>query len=425
MGIDFSAAETVISGALDRVFPAAQIEVRRRGEVLWSAATGWLDPETRSRPVRLDTLFDLASVTKLFVVTAFMTLVEEGVVDLDQRVAAVLPEFSGERRIQPYDDPLRPGATVAVTWEGGRPTTVHAGLVTYRHLLTHSSGLPAWRPLYREGGPAAARRAALATYFSYPTGAAVIYSDIGLILIGMAIERLAGQPLDEAVFRRVTQPLGLAHTSYLRIGEWPPGFMGESTGEHDGESSLPQSAIRNPHPALPNIAPTEFCAWRNRRIIGEVHDENAAGLAGVAGHAGLFSTACELAAFGQSFLPSGESFGVSGITQHGLLPTLLRPATIAEMTRIQSQDGSTRRGLGFALWSPDPEASGNPFSRRAFGHTGFTGASLWIDPARDLVVACCTNRVYYGRDAGGSPPAGDILEFRVALHRAIVEAVDA
>ena len=88
------------------------------------------------------------------------------------------------------------------------------------------------------------------------------------------------------------------------------------------------------------------------------------------------------------------------------------------MTRLQAQDGMTRRGLGFALWSPDPEASGNPFSQRAFGHTGFTGTSLWIDPARDLVVACCTNRVYYGREAGG------ILEFRVALHRALVEATD-
>ena len=88
------------------------------------------------------------------------------------------------------------------------------------------------------------------------------------------------------------------------------------------------------------------------------------------------------------------------------------------MTRIQAQDGTTRRGLGFMLWSLDPETSGNPFSERAFGHTGFTGTSLWIDPARDLVVACCTNRVYTGRDAAG------ILGFRVALHRAVVEAID-
>ncbi|MCX6997068.1 MAG: serine hydrolase, partial [Kiritimatiellaeota bacterium] len=97
--------------------------------------------------------------------------------------------------------------------------------------------------------------------------------------------------------------------------------------------------------------------------------------------------------------------------------SFLRAETVAEMTRLQSQDGMTRRGLGFALWCPDPEASGNPFSPAAFGHTGFTGTSLWIDPERSLVVAACTNRVYYGRDAAG------ILGFRVALHRAIVNAL--
>jgi len=97
---------------------------------------------------------------------------------------------------------------------------------------------------------------------------------------------------------------------------------------------------------------------------------------------------------------------------------ILQPATVAEMTRLQAQDGDVHRGLGFALWSPDPEASGNAFGPAAFGHTGFTGTSLWIDPSRELVVAVMTNRVYYGRDAGG------ILAFRVGLHRAIVEAAD-
>ena len=154
MRYDFTAGRSQLSVPhSDRVFPAAQIEVRQRGEVLWSAAYGWLDPETRTLPTQLDTLFDLASVTKLFVVTAFMTLVEAGVVDLDQPVATVLPEFSGERPIRPYDDPLKPGATVTVAWEGAQPTTVDAGRVTFRHLLTHTSGLPAWRPLYQRGQP--------------------------------------------------------------------------------------------------------------------------------------------------------------------------------------------------------------------------------------------------------------------------------
>jgi len=382
---DFSCAEAIVRDALGRVFPAAQVEVRQGGEVLWSAAYGWLDEETRTRPTTTETLFDLASVTKLFVVTAFMTLVEEGRVELDQPAATVLPEFSGERPIRPYDDPLRPGELVTVAWaEGAAPatTSVDAGRVTFRHLLTHTSGLPAWRPLYREGSAEAARRAALSTYFSYPIAARVIYSDIGLILLGMAIERLTGLRLDEAVRSRVTAPLGVPGVRYL------------------------SSPSPIPNPQSLNIAPTEFCAWRGRRLIGEVHDENAAGLGGIAGHAGLFATAHDLAAFGDSFLTFDAS-----------RPPLLRPSTIAEMTRVQVQDGATRRGLGFALWSADPEASGHPFSRRAFGHTGFTGTSLWMDPERDLVVAVCTNRVYYGRDAAG------ILGFRVALHRAIVEAL--
>jgi CubicO group peptidase (beta-lactamase class C family) len=369
---NLSVAESILRASLGRVFGAAQLEVRQGGRTLLSQAYGWLDPETRDRPANQDTLFDLASVTKLFVATAFMILVEEGRVGLDQPVATVLPEFCGVRPIQPYEDPLVPGSLVtvdAIAPAADWPTAVDAGVVTFRNLLAHNSGLPAWRPLFRQPTAEAGRQLALATFFSYPPGARSIYSDIGLILIGLAIERLTGLRLDDAVYRRVTGLLGLERTRYLPIGA---------------------------------AAPTEFCAWRGRRIAGEVHDENAAGLGGIAGHAGLFSTAHDVAAFGQSFLAPGS---------------ILNSAVIAEMTRVQAQDGFIRRGLGFALWSPDPEASGNPFSQAAFGHTGFTGTSLWIDPGRELVVACLTNRVYYGRHAAG------ILAFRVALHRAIVEAL--
>jgi CubicO group peptidase (beta-lactamase class C family) len=410
--------EAVITAALDRVFPAAQVEVRQAGRVLLSRAYGWLDPDTRQHPTQPDTLFDLASVTKLFVVTAFMTLVEQGRVGLDDPVATVLPAFSGLRPIQPYEDPLEPGAFVAVnvpaSGAGGRPMGgleregVDAGAVTFRRLLAHNSGLPAWRPLYKEGNPEAARCLALTTYFSYPLAARVIYSDIGLILLGMAVEQLTGQRLDEAVRARVTQPLRVSGIGYLPVEK--PGFAASPDDRQmtNDERRILKTPYLIPGTQSPNIAPTEICAWRGRRIIGEVHDENAYGLGGIAGHAGLFATATDLATFGQSFLAAMPIPD----TQYPL-----RAATIAEMTRLQSQDGMTRRGLGFALWSPDPEASSNPLSQAAFGHTGFTGASLWMDPAHDLVIACLTNRVYYGRDAGG------ILEFRVALHRAVVEAV--
>ena len=238
---DLSPAESIIHEALGRVFPAAQLEVRLRGQVVLSRAYGWLDPETQQHPTQPDTLFDLASVTKLFVATAFMTLVEEGRVALDQPVCTVLPAFAGPRPIRPYDDPLSPGALVQVV----PPTDekADAGLVTFRHLLVHNSGLPAWRPLYREGSPAAALQTALDTCFSYPTGARVVYSDIGLILLGRAMEQLTGQPLDAIVRERVTGPLGLSHTAY--IGKAP-----SPSPKPQSAIRIPQSAFRIPHSAI-------------------------------------------------------------------------------------------------------------------------------------------------------------------------------
>jgi CubicO group peptidase (beta-lactamase class C family) len=383
MGADFAAADRVMRAGLERVFPAAQLTILHRGQTALSAAYGWLDPETRTRQTRPSTLFDLASVSKLFAVTTCMALVEEGALGLDQPVCDALPELAETRPVQPYEDPLAPGAWVQVVPpEATAP--VDGRRVTYRHLLAHNSGLPAWRPLYKEVSAEAARHMALGTFFSYPTGERVIYSDIGLILLGLAVERLTGLSLDQAAAQRVTAPLGLRCTGYLPMDE---------------PLAPPDEA------AVQVVAPTEMCAWRRRRVAGQVHDENAARLGGVAGHAGIFSTAGEVARFGQAFLDA------SGLP--------LKPKTVVEMRRIQAQDGDIRRGLGFALWSPDPEASSNPFSQEAFGHTGFTGTSLWVDPKRDLVVSLMTNRVYYGREAGG------IIGFRVALHRAIVEVVDA
>jgi CubicO group peptidase (beta-lactamase class C family) len=392
---DFTQVERVLREAVPDVAPAAQLVVRWRGETVLDGAYGWLDPETRQRPTRPDTLFDLASVTKLFTVAAFMTLVEAGRVGLDQPVATVLPEAGGVRPIAPYEDPLQSGAMVRLVDE---PAEVDAGQITFRHLLTHSAGLPAWRPLFKQGGADAARRMALTTACAYPIGARVIYSDIGLIQLGLAVERLAGVPLDQAVRERVTAPLGLGHTRYLPARQ-PTTDQRPTTNDQrqSGSSSLkPQVSF--------NIAPTEVCAWRGRRIAGEVHDENAAALGGVSGHAGMFSNAADVAAFGQVFLDGGRP--------------LLRAATVAEMTRLQAEDAGVRRGLGFALWSPDPEASSNPFGPRTFGHTGFTGTSLWVDPSRELVVALLTNDVYYGRVRRGIAP------LRVAAHHAIVEAID-
>jgi serine-type D-Ala-D-Ala carboxypeptidase len=368
----------VVAGALGKVFTSAQLEVRVAGEIRISEAWGHADPEAKNRATGKDTLFDIASVTKLFTTAAFMTLVREGRVSLDTPVSLILPEFSGLRPIRAYENPLKPGAFVEVAFPGTPPgDAVDAGAVSFRDLLCHSSGLPAWRPLNTAGSPEAAREMALSTFFSYPTHSRVVYSDLGLMLTGFAIERITGSSLDAAVKARVLEPLGLGHTRYFPAPADPEAIAGL------------------------DIAPTELCAWRNRRIVGEVHDENAASLGGVAGHAGLFSCASDLASFGQRFLEGGSP--------------ILDPGCVDEMSRLQSEDGAIRRGIGFALWSPDPEAASHPLGRRSFGHLGFTGISLWMDPERALVVACATNRVYYGRDAAG------ITAFRVELHKAIAE----
>ena len=411
--MDLPNAYTILQDAVGVVTPAAQLAVRWRGDVVFSEAFGWLDPETRVRPTRPDTLFDMASVSKLFTVTAFMTLIEEGRVALDTPVSAVLPQFSGLRPIQPYEDPLSPGGMVAVSENSG---FVDAGRVTFHDLLTHTSGLPAWRPLYREPSADAARQMALDTFFSYPTGTQVVYSDIGLILLGMAIERLAGQSLDAAVRNRVTAPLELRNTCYLPVKSNQKRVKSNEATVSDRilpltDNSLPISdySLLISNPQSLSIAPTEFCAWRNRRIVGAVHDENAYRLGGVAGHAGVFSTAEDIAAFGQTFLDrlSGQRRGFP----------LLLSSTVDAMTRCYTDGIGTRRGLGFALWLDDPEASSNPFSQHAFGHTGFTGTCLWMDPERDLVVALLTNEVYNGRQNRG------IAGLRVAVHRAIVAAL--
>ena len=369
---NFFTLQQMMSDSAGRVFPAAQLVVRQYGVVIYSGVFGWADPAERLAPITASTLFDLASLTKLFTVTAFMRLVEAGAVALDQPVCTILPAFSGRRPIRPYEDPLSPGAFVTVGEDDGQ---VDAGAVTFRQLLCHSAGLPAWRPLFRQPNAEAARRMAVESFFSYQPQQHVVYSDIGLILLGMAVEALSGLPLDGALAQLVMQPLGLHETHFLPLGE----------------------------PSALAAAPTEFCAWRQRRVKAEVHDENAWALGGVSGHAGLFSTAGDVARVGQLYLDGGAP--------------LLQPASVAEMTRVQSQEGSTRRGLGFALWSPDPEASGNPFSPQAFGHTGFTGTSLWIDPQADLVVALLTNEVYYGRINR------NIMPLRVAVHRAVLDGM--
>ncbi|HEY6042516.1 MAG TPA: serine hydrolase [Anaerolineae bacterium] len=366
------ALDAIVQNHLGSTFPAAQIEISFRGECVLARAYGYLDPETTTHATDLRTRFDLASVTKLFTVTCFMSLVEAGCVALDQPVYEILSEFSGARLIAPYPDPLNTGKFISVSSQSN--TFADASSVTFRHLLAHNSGLPAWLPLWKAKSHDKMLEEVLLSDFAYPIGTRTIYSDIGLILLGLAIERLTNESLAVGIQARVARPLGLDSLDYGPLID-------------------------------ANVAPTEFSTTLNKRLRGQVHDENAYGLGGVAGHAGLFATSNDTTMLGAMYLRGG-------------LP-LLKSETVAEMKRLQAQDGDTRRGLGFALWSPDTEASGNPFSRSAFGHTGFTGTSMWVDPDRELVVSILTNRVYYGRNG-----AKEMSRFRVECHRAIVDAVD-
>lgn len=398
--MSWSIVSAMLREAANTVAPAIVLHVRYEGEIVFEEAVGCWDPETPtgSAPLTPDALFDLASVTKLFTATAFMRLVEAGQVALDTPVADIIPEFGGERPIGEAEDPLTKEMLPPDPQFAGQ--AVRAEQVTFRHLLTHTSGLAAWRSLYRQIGPVPPapweapsspgvreriRRGVEAICrfpFLYPPDECVVYSDLGLILLGEAISRLMRQRLDHAIRELVLAPLGLSQAGFRPLDD-------------------PQRAD------VSRYVPTEHCAWRQRRLRGEVHDENAAGLGGVAGHAGLFATAAEVATLGQSYL-GGDSEGT---------PRLLQPETVREMTREHVRYQGISRGLGWLRRAESGASCGSRFGPESFGHTGYTGTSLWIDPQRALVVSLMTNRVYHGRN----PEA--ITRLRPAVHDAVVEAI--
>jgi CubicO group peptidase (beta-lactamase class C family) len=390
----FSRLDLYLKACLQGIFPAAVVLVMRGGETLFHRAYGSLDPDENRHPTQVSTLFDLASLTKIFTVTAFMRLVDAGNVSLETAITEVLPEFSGQRSIGPIEDPLSGG------WHPVEPPLlgqqIDLAKINFRHLLTHTSGLAPWRSIYRVGAEGdeiplphqlapdlrARRIAAVSAYdFAYPTGERILYSDLGFILLGEAIERLSGMGLERFLQEVLFSSLGLQKVCFNPLAKAVP---------------------------LEQIAPTGRCTWRRRMLRGEVNDENAASLAGVAGHAGLFSTAEEVARLGQIYLQKGRFAGLQ----------ILHPETVDEMTRQQVAIAGQRRGLGWVLWTPQDCACGSVFGPHSFGHTGFTGTSLWIDPDCDLLVVALTNRVYNGREN-----LAGIQAFRPRLHELVVEAI--
>ncbi|WP_090937133.1 serine hydrolase domain-containing protein [Nonomuraea jiangxiensis] len=330
--------DAILADAVPRVCPAAVALIAVDGSVVATAATGELvryadaagTLAAERPPVHRDSIFDLASVSKLFTTVVLLSLAEEGRLGLDEPVAAWIP---------------------------GRDLRI-----TPRRLLTHTAGLPPTRRIDHElpGADHATRMAAmLETPVTHPVGGSYLYSDVGMVIAGRVAELAGGAPLDALVRARITDVLGLPDTGY--------------------------------RPASPSrIAATE---WKPERrgpdehvcVRGEVHDETAYALGGVAGHAGVFATAGDLLAFGEALRLGGGP--------------MLRPESVAEMVRDQGAEGAAfRHGLGVRLG--DPGIVG-PLGAAAYGHSGFTGTSLVVDPGRRLTVVLLTNAVHPVRGGEG------------------------
>ena len=347
----FAAGFRILEDAISvRAFPAASVAVAHHGQLIALRAFGHFTYDANSPQPTTATLFDIASLTKVLATTTMaMILYERGLLDLDTPLISIVGEFSGE-------DPRRDE-------------------VTLRMLLAHSSGLPAYEKLFLHAHTREQLLdAAFATPLANDPGEQAAYSDIGFILLGVALERLADESLDRFCQREVLGPLGMAHTTFN-----------------------PAAALR------PGIPPTaDDRTFRHRIIQGEVQDENACVLGGVAGHAGLFSSVHDVATLAQALLQGGSP--------------ILRAETISLFTERQSAPEGTSRALGWDTPSV-PSQSGRFFSARAFGHLGYTGTSLWIDPERELSVTLLTNRTW--PDCSNQA----IKQVRPKFHDAVVETL--
>lgn len=329
-------------------YPGAVVLTAQRGEILAHAAVGdavrygvagvELAPDQRV-PARADTIYDLASITKLFTTVLALRLVDNGRLDLDKPVSWYLPQFAA-----------KPDVRVCM-------------------LLTHTAGLPGDMDLAALPDRASRIAAVLAAPLAagLRPGAQFHYSDIGFITLGVLVERLAGARLDDLVRAQITGPLGMRDTMFM-----PPAAL------------------------WPRVAATEYMPWTGRAMVrGQVHDEAAWALGGVAGHAGLFGTAADLAVFGQLLANGGEYAGVR----------ILRQQMVTRMLANANAGlgPAAAHGLGVAL--DRPEYMGALSGPATFGHTGFTGTSLVVDPVRGAIAVLLTNRVHPDRRWGTIHPA--------------------
>jgi CubicO group peptidase (beta-lactamase class C family) len=348
-GLRDSLGQILRAGIRDSAFPGAVVVVGTKDSAVISVAEGRLDWQP-SPATSMTTMWDMASLTKVVALTsAMMLLSENGRVDLSAPVQRYVPEFAGRGK------------------EG----------VTVRHLLTHSSGLPAWRPLYKESeDPAGALSLAIATPLDTAPGIRMVYSDLGAIILGEIVARVSGRRFDAFVQERIFHPLGMR-----------------------------ESMFRPPEQLRDRVAPTEVDPWRQRHLRGEVHDENAFALGGVSAHAGLFSTGADMVQLARMYLNDGVLDGRRFVSR----------ATIDRFTAVQDS-ALSHRALGWE--TPNgTNSAGRLMSRRSFGHTGFTGTSFWVDRERGVFVILLSNRVNPTRERRG------ITGIRTAVADAVMGAI--
>ena len=353
----FARAFSILRDALEqRAFPGASLAVAHQGKLIASHGFGRFTYDDGAPQVTGDTVFDIASITKVVATTSVaMILFERGSLKLEAPVAQFLPEFVNLS--PPHQKQKREAVTV-------------------RMLLAHSSGLPAYEKLFEFAqNREELLRAAMTTPLTAAPGTRAEYSDIGFILLGEILERIAGEPLDQFAQREIFDRLGLTRTWFV-----PP---------LDLRAQIP---------------PTEDDrTFRKRVIQGEVNDENAWVMGGVSGHAGMFASATDLATFAEHLLRGGAP--------------LAKPDTLALFTRREESPRGTSCALGWDTPS-HPSSSGTRFAPTSYGHLGFTGTSLWIDPKRHLSITLLTNRTWPDRSSQL------IREVRPRLHDAIVEAIE-
>jgi CubicO group peptidase (beta-lactamase class C family) len=359
----------------DDLYTGAVVLVASASRIFYQQAFGAAQTHTgstpldRPRPTTTDTIFDLASVTKVAATTAaLMVLRSEGRLDLDSRLGSYLPAFDhGEKRA-----------------------------ITVRQLLTHRSGLHEWQPIYLHARTPAQVLELLADLdLRYPVGRQRHYSDLGFMLLGALVEQIAGRPLDAFLRQRVYAPLGMTSTTYRPGADLRHRVAATSCGNPDEYRMI---ATGDPYPIVGASRAEDFGGWRRHTLVGEANDANAwHAWQGVAGSAGLFSTASDLAAYGQMLINGGRHAGAE----------LVSAAVVAEFLAPQQVDG---QAVGF--WSDRFAVVG---ATGGFGHSGFTGTELLLDPDRELVVVLLTNRLHpHGARGSIAPVWRDVLRHALA-----------